>query len=181
MLEAFTDFLRAGLVQMRHADSTLEAELAMAQRYLELMQIRMDGRLAFSIEADAQARAAALPTLLLQPLIENAIQHGVEPRVEGGRVRVRARVAGGRLELRVDDDALGSGIGQPVPGAARRSAHQPAHQAAHQPAYRRGNGMALANIRSRLHTRYGAAASLALQLRPSGACAVLDLPYTAHP
>lgn len=161
MLEAFTDYLRAGLTQMRHADSTLEAELAMAQRYLELMQIRMGERLSFSIDADAQARAAALPTLLLQPLIENAIQHGVEPKVAGGSVRVLARVSAGRLALRVEDDGMGSD--------AQRSAH------------RRGNGMALSNIRSRLQTRYGGSASLALDLQPSGACAALELPYTAHP
>ncbi|KQW88452.1 histidine kinase [Massilia sp. Root418] len=161
MLEAFTDYLRAGLVQLRHADSTLEAELAMGQRYLELMQIRMGERLSFRIEADAEARAAALPTLLLQPLIENAIQHGVEPKVAGGCVRVLARVSAGRLALRVEDDGLGS--------EAPRHAH------------RRGNGMALANIRSRLQTRYGGTAALALELQQSGACALLELPYTAQP
>jgi signal transduction histidine kinase len=155
MLEAFTDYLRAGLSQMRLGDTTLGAELEMGQRYLELMRIRMGQRLDFHIEADADVRAIALPALLLQPLVENAIQHGLEPKLEGGQVRVTARAEGGQLRLQVRDNGLGSA-------------------AARQP--RRGNGVATANLRGRLQARYGNAASLNLYLHADGASAEITLP-----
>lgn len=161
MLEAFSDYLRAGLAQLRQTDSTVGAELAMAQTYLELLQIRMEDRLGFSIEASEEARAARLPTLLLQPLVENAIRHGLEPKVEGGTVRLLALVRDGRLEVRVQDDGMGL-------DAPRRTLHG-------------GTGMALANLRARLHSRYGDGASLTLSPLAIGAQAVLDLPHKAHP
>lgn len=160
MLEAFTDYLRASLGQLRLADSTLEAELAMAENYLQLLQIRMGERLRFEIEADATARSAVLPPLLLQPLIENAIYHGLEPKVEGGYISIRACVQQEQLQICVDDDGLGQ-------QAARR--------------LRRGksNGMALSNIRARLQTRYGDEASLAMPEQEMGTRVLLSLPFTA--
>jgi sensor histidine kinase YesM len=156
MLEAFSDYLRAGLTQLRQVDTTLGAELDMAQTYLELMQIRMLDRLNFSIEAGPEARAARLPTLLLQPLVENAIHHGLEPKVEGGRVSIRATLADGRLEVSVVDDGMGL-------DAPRRS-------------LRGGTGMAVENLRARLQTRYGDAASFTLAPLECGTQATLDLP-----
>ncbi|MES2320489.1 MAG: histidine kinase [Pseudomonadota bacterium] len=159
MLESFSDYLRAGLAQLRQTDSTLSAELAMAQAYLELLQIRMEDRLTFSIEANDEVRLARLPTLLLQPLVENAIHHGLEPKVDGGHVRISAVVNAGVLEVHVDDDGMGL-------DAPRRT-------------LRAGTGMALANLRSRLHTRYGSGASLVLEARRIGARATLALPCKA--
>jgi LytS/YehU family sensor histidine kinase len=99
-----------------------------------------------------------MPTLMLQPLVENAIHHGLEPKLDGGSVVVSAEVRGGRLEVRVADD----GIGLDTPSRRLRP----------------GAGMALANLRSRLHTRFGAGASLTLRAgAPGGAEAVLALPY----
>ncbi len=158
MLEAFSDYLRAGLTQLRQVDTTLGAELDMSQTYLELLQIRMLDRLSFSIDASPEARAARLPTLLLQPLVENAIHHGLEPKVEGGHVHIRALVTGGRLEVSVMDDGMGL-------DAPRRS-------------LRAGTGMAVSNLRDRLQTRYGAGASLALSPLEAGTRAMLDLPYS---
>jgi hypothetical protein len=158
MLETFSGYLRAGLSQLRQTDSTLEAELEMAHSYLSLMQIRMEERLRIRIEASEEARAALMPTLMLQPLVENAIHHGLEPKLDGGSVVVSAEVRGGRLEVRVVDD----GIGLDTPSRRLRP----------------GAGMALANLRSRLHTRFGAGASLTLRAgAPGGAEAVLALPY----
>lgn len=161
MLEAFTDYLRASLSQLRRADSTLGAELDMAQSYLLLLQIRMDERLRFVIEADAAARAATMPPLLLQPLVENAIHHGLEPKIEGGQVRITASVSDDRLEICVDDDGLGL-------NAPRRVG-------------RSGSGVALANIRARLKTRYADNAELTLLPLPIGTRVYLSLPYTAKP
>ncbi len=159
MVEAFSDYLRAGLAQLREADSTLGAELAMGQTYLDLLELRMQERLTYSIEASAQARAAQLPTLLLQPLVENAIHHGLEPKIEGGHVRIVAEVRSGSLHIHVDDDGLGL-------DAPRR-------------ALRAGTGMAVANLRARLHTRYGAAATLELVALAQGTRASIKLPYKA--
>jgi signal transduction histidine kinase len=157
MLESFTDYLRASLGQLRHTDSTLAAELSMVRSYLTLLQIRMEDRLRFEIVACDEAMSAALPTLLLQPLVENAIEHGLEPKIEGGRIFIRARVIDGRLDICVDDDGLG-------PDAPRRG-------------HKQGNGMALANIRARLHTRYGGAAALTLVPQAVGMQATLSIPY----
>lgn len=158
MLEAFTDYLRAGLGQMRQSDATVASELAMAQSYLQLMQIRMNERLSFEIKASDAARAAVLPPLVLQPLIENAIQHGLEPKVEGGHVLVQARVEQGRLVLSVEDD----GLGLDAPRRAGRKG---------------GAGMALENVRARLSSRYRDNAALELSALKPGTLACLDLPY----
>ncbi|MBB4841565.1 two-component sensor histidine kinase [Paucibacter oligotrophus] len=164
MLEAFTDYLRASMSQMRLADTSLGAELDMAQSYLTLLQIRMAERLRFRLALAPELRGALLPPLLLQPLIENAIHHGLEPKIEGGEIVLRVsalRDAQGEfLEICVDDDGLGLESGKA--GARRKG--------------RAGNGIALANIRSRLQTRYGEQASLSLQALPMGTRAVLRLP-----
>jgi two-component sensor histidine kinase len=160
MLETFTDYLRASLDQLRTSDSTLAIELAMIRSYLELFQIRMEARLHFEIDASDEALAATLPTLILQPLVENAIEHGLEPKIEGGRVCIRARVVDGRLDIQVEDDGLGL-------DSARRPR-------------RHGTGMALSNIRERLHTRYGARAALTLTPQAVGMQASLSLPCTAR-
>jgi hypothetical protein len=161
MLVDFTGYLRVGLDQLRHTDSTLDQELDMARSYLQLLQIRMGERLHFSIDADEQARAAVLPPLLLQPLIENAITHGLEPKIEGGTVHIQARVREGRLEIAVSDD----GLGLDAPRRARRP----------------GNGIALENIRARLRTRYAARAALSVTALPDGTLAAIHLPFHCSP
>ena len=153
MLEALTDYLRASLGGLRHEHSTLAVELDLARRYLQLMQTRMGDRLRFEIEVDDALRQAALMPLVLQPLIENAVKHGLEPQVDGGTVRVRAArlVVGGRdsLQVCVEDDGAGLAV------AARR----PRRTVAGGPD---GNGIALANLRERLQAGFGAAAQLTL-------------------
>jgi signal transduction histidine kinase len=153
MLSAFTDYLRAGLGGLRRTEAPLADELALAEAYLRVQQSRMEDRLHFSIEADEATRRAPLPPLLLQPLVENAVHHGLEPQVAGGTVRVRARTEQGRLVIEVQDD--GRGLGAPS---------------------RKGAGLALANIRQRLAQRFGNEASLDLAPASPGTRAVLTLP-----
>jgi two-component sensor histidine kinase len=162
MLEAFTEYLRGSLTQMRRDDSVLGMELDLAETYLRLLQGRMDDRLRFSISADDAARRVPLPPLLLQPLVENAVVHGLEPQLDGGSVQVHARVDGSRLVLQVRDDGRGLGAA-PRPGA------------------RAGNGVALQNIRERLLSRYGTRASLQLQAADPGTLATLTLPIEEPP
>ena len=153
MLEALTDYLRASLGALRHADSTLAAELDLARRYLELMRTRMGERLRFEIVADDALNRVALMPLVLQPLIENAVKHGLEPQVDGGTVRVtamRVKVAGhDSLQVCIEDDGAGLAV------AARR----PRRTVAGGPD---GHGIALANLRERLLARFGASATLTL-------------------
>lgn len=158
MLETFSGYLRASLAQLRQGDSSVDAELDMAQQYLSLLQIRMEERLRFRIDACAQARLARMPALMLQPLVENAIDHGLAPTLDGGSIVVQAVVRAGRLEVRVLDD-----------GAGLAASGKPA---------RPGSGMALANLRSRLQAQFGADASLSLREREGGpgTVAVLELP-----
>jgi two-component sensor histidine kinase len=156
MLEAFTDYLRSSFNQLRHADATLGTEMDMAQSYLNLLRIRMMDRLSFSLDVALELRSAVLPPLLLQPLVENAIHHGLEPKVEGGNIRISARVNGADLEISVEDDGLGL-------EAPRRPG-------------RDGQGIALNNIRARLATRYSQQAGLTLEPLPVGTRATIRIP-----
>ena len=158
MLGAFTDYLRGALQGMRRDEVTLADELALAEAYLRVQQVRMVDRLQVDVQADAEARQARLPPFLLQPLVENAVQHGLEPQIDGGTVRVRAHVRDGRLDLEVRDD--GRGLHDPV---------------------RPGAGVAVANIRERLAARYGSHASLSLVSADPGTCARLSLPVSDLP
>lgn len=157
MIATFSNYLRASLSQLRQTESTFDAELAMAGDYLALLQIRMEGRLQFSIEAGPDARGAAMPPLMLQPLVENAIHHGLAPRLDGGRVALRAQVTAGQLEIRIIDDGAGAPGKRPQTGA----------------------GMALVNLRSRLQAQFGNRASLTLHPHDRGTEALLVLPYRA--
>lgn len=157
MLEEFTDYLRASLGQLRRSDSTLAAELDMARCYLQLLRLRMGERLRFSIEASVEARAAVVPPLLLQPLVENAIRHGLEPRAEGGSVHIHAAVRFGQLEMTVQDDGVGLAAAPPRPG------------------------LALDNIRARLLARYGSNAALTLAAHAPGTRATMNMPFDAAP
>ncbi|MEO8060801.1 MAG: histidine kinase [Burkholderiales bacterium] len=157
MLESFTDYLRASLGSLRAGEQTLGAELALVESYLHIAKIRMDDRLQCHIDVPEALRAHALPSLSLQPLVENAIQHGLEPQIAGGSVRVAAQLEGETLVLTVSDDGLGL--------SAARSAT------------RRGSGTALANIRARLQQRFGDRARLTIEAQtPHGVRATLRLP-----
>jgi signal transduction histidine kinase len=157
MLESFIDYLRGALGQLRDSQATVATELTLAEAYLALMAVRMDDRLRYTIRCAPEARELALPVLLLQPLVENAIRHGLEPKIDGGSVAVEVALHQDRLMISVRDDGMGA------------DAHRRIGQ-------RAGAGMALANIRERLATRYGPAASLQLLPQQPGMLAVLLLP-----
>jgi hypothetical protein len=159
MLEAFVDYLRASLSGLGHGGHTLGDEIDLVDAYMRIVKIRMEDRLDYSIEVPAALRALALPALTLQPLVENAIVHGLEPQIAGGRVRIGARRDGRSLVITVDD--AGAGLATAPPRPARRS----------------GAGTALANIRKRLEQTYGSDASLEIRAgAPRGVHASLSLP-----
>jgi len=111
MLDRLNDYLRATLRASRSVGAqqahTLQDEFDRLRDYLELMAIRMGPRLRFSLELPESLAAHDLPPLLLQPLVENAIRHGLEPNVAGGDIRVAAQVSGGDLLLTVSDSGAG--------------------------------------------------------------------------
>lgn len=158
MLESFTDYLRSSLTSLRHEQATLGGELDLVHNYLLLLKTRMEDRLHFSISNDPALSDLRLPPLLLQPLVENAIHHGLEPKVEGGHVHVNAQREGGQLVVTITDDGLG--LNAP-------------------PRRRSGAGMALNNLRERLQAQYGDEASLMLAEAHPGTVATLRLPVRA--
>jgi hypothetical protein len=152
MLSCLIDYLRAALPSMRSSSSTLGRELDLARSFLTILQMRMGGRLQFSISAEAGLLDAPMPPMVLPTLVENAVKHGLGPLPEGGRIDIRARRAGDDIEIEVRDTGAGF-------TAAK------------------GSGVGLANTRSRLAGLYGARASLQLAAgAPRGVVATLRLP-----
>lgn len=154
MLQRLNAYLRASLPELRQVESTLGQELERLQAYLDIMQIRMGTRLDYVLDCPPELRCAALPTLSLATLVENALKHGLEPKPGGGRIVVRAARQDQQLLLTVEDDGLGfseTGGG--------------------------GSGVGLRNLRERLAALFGKQAELILAARPTGGVsASLQLP-----
>lgn len=144
MILALTDFLRTTLEQGARPTHPLSRELALLDRYLEIQQLRFPGRLRVVRDLAPQTLDRPVPTLLLQPLAENAIRHGLGPRAEGGTLTLRAREAAGDLHLEVEDD----GLGDQAKGG--------------------GTGLGLSHTRERLAQLYSGRASFAAGPRPEG-------------
>lgn len=158
MLDHMIAYLRATLEASRATTHALQAEFDRLADYLALMSIRMGPRLAYDLKLSPDLAQQPVPTLLLQPLVENCIQHGLEPKVEGGRIDVVARREGDALRLDVADTGIGWN------GAPPSS----------------GSGFGLEQVRERLKTLYGDKASLAFEApAEGGARAVILLPLTA--
>lgn len=138
-VEDLADLFRAALGR-EDVRSTLGEELDLARGYLRIEQLRLGERLRVDWQVDALPRDLELPSLLLQPLVENAVYHGIQPLPEGGTVEVVGRIVDGVAEIRVGNPC-------PAPGLRRGG----------------GNGMALANIRSRLQLHYGERAALVVE------------------
>jgi sensor histidine kinase YesM len=148
------DYLRSTLPQMRARNGgTLGKQVELSRAYLAIMQARMKERLGVKFEVPLFLHSAPFPPMMLQTLIENAIKHGLEPKIEGGTVTVRAYVDGATLQVEVCDDGIGID-----PHA--------------------DDGIGLANIRERLQLLYGKEAELVIAMPPGGgACAAIRLPY----
>jgi two-component system, LytTR family, sensor histidine kinase AlgZ len=138
-VEDLSDLFRAALGR-EDAQRTLGEELDLARGYLRIEELRLGERLQVDWQVDELPRDIELPPLLLQPLVENAVYHGIQPLPEGGTVRVSGRCEEGALEIVIHNPC--------PPRAVRRSG---------------GNGIALANIRSRLALHYAGRASLLAQ------------------
>ncbi len=159
VLMELTGLLRGVLRRSADEFSTLGEEIELVRSYLAIEQARFEARLGVDIDVAASLHGIVLPSLLLQPLVENAVRHGIGPARRGGRVRVTAALAptGDVLDLQVED----SGVG----GASD--------------AFTRDGGVGLASVRRRLALHYGDAAGMTVQSRPgSGTTVRLALPIT---
>jgi signal transduction histidine kinase len=157
MIARLSDLLREALDESVPPERPLAQELDFVRRYLDIMQIRFPDTLRVSVAADAEARRALVPTLVLQPLVENAVKHGVARMRGGGMVEVRGERAGERLRLTVRDTGPGPG------GAAEPE-----------------GGLGLRNTAQRLEQMYGPLQQLTLSAAPGGGTlALVEIPFRA--
>ncbi len=160
MLDHLIAFLRSTLAGTRVDRHALAQEFDALRDYLALMAVRMGARLQPSFDLPADLAQLGVPPLLLQPLVENAIKHGLEPKIEGGRIDISARRDAGRLQLRVRD----TGIGLAADGTGTA-----------------GSKFGLELVRERLARLYGDSASLTLSAATDadgGTEALIQLPLT---
>jgi len=157
MITQLGELLRVSLDNTDAQEISLERELGIVQRYLELEHARFGERLRVQVQADDGVTRALVPSLVLQPLVENAVRHGVEAREAGAEIQVTARRVGSDLELIVRDN--GPGLPQADQGRLRE-------------------GIGLTNTRSRLEHLYGAQQRLDLAPAPGGGLeGRLRIPY----
>ena len=148
-------YLRTALGRSRDRDTTLGQEAELMRAYLDIFKIRMGERLHYSIEVPDRLKKLPLSPMLLQPLVENALLHGVEPKIEGGAIRICADEAGGIVTIEVSD--TGNGL------------------AAH-----RRPGVGLTNVAKRLEQLYGDKGRLVVrENRPCGVSVVVEMPMPA--
>jgi sensor histidine kinase YesM len=155
MLASLTRYLRSALKRSREHEGTLQQEIDLIRDYLDIFKVRMGQRLRYAIDVPDDCRGQRFAPMLLQPLVENAIKHGLEPAADGGTIRIAATRRAGVLHVEVTDDGLGL-----------------RHEA--------GSGFGIANIRERLRALYGEAARLRIEAAlPTGVNAVIEVPDAA--
>jgi len=161
MIALLGDVLRGLLRTSWDLEAPLASELQLLRQYLEIEQIRFGDRLRVTWHVDDGVTGALVPPLILQPVVENALRHGLWPRTEGGALAIAARRAGGELELEVIDQGVGL-----TPGFDPD----------------RSTGVGLSNVRARLARMYGPGAGLEVAAgAPCGVRVRLHLPYRVAP
>lgn len=163
MVVQLADLLRASLETSGKHEIPLAEELALLERYLDIMRVRHADRLSVAIRVSPRARGALVPHFILQPLVENAIEHGIARRAGAGRIVIDAADVDGTLQLRVGDDGCGL---------------EPATTGGFAP----DEGVGLGNTRLRLRQLYGEAHSFAIQCGENGGALVaITIPLRRGP
>jgi two-component system, LytTR family, sensor kinase len=161
MIARLSELLRLSLENTGAQEVPLSKELEFVERYLEIEQIRFEDRLHVRFDIDPQTLDAHVPNLILQPLVENAIHHGIGAG-RGGQIEIRSSVAEGKLHLQVMDDGIG----------LRGDAAPP----------RLGSGVGLTNTRARLEAIYGKEHNFVLRDASKGGVeAAITIPFQPHP
>jgi sensor histidine kinase YesM len=162
VIQRLGELLRQSLGNGNGPFSTVGREVELLEDYLFIQRIRFSDRLSATVEIDEETRELLVPAMLLQPLVENAIRHGIEPREGKGTVQVSVRRADDTLRITISDSGAGFALG----GNGR-----PARE-----------GIGIANTRERLDHIYGSAASLALSNQPGGGAeAIVIVPIVSEP
>ena len=151
MIVRLSEFLRRALEDSHRSQVTLLEEVEYLQRYLDIQKVRFGGRLQAYVDIPAELHKARVPSLLLQPLVENAIKHGISKRAAGGLVRVTGAHVDGRLCLRIYNDGPDLPIVETVTGA----------------------GVGISNLRTRLQILHGNESQLNLNHMEKGAVEVI--------
>lgn len=156
MITELSDFLRRVVEASGRHEVALGEEVEFLQKYLDIQKVRFADRLRLSVEVPEELRTAQVPSLLLQPIVENSIKHGIAKRAHGGRIRIAAFRSNGTLTVKVFNDGppLPANNGSPIAGTG------------------------ISNIRTRLHSLYGDAFTLTLRNQdPSGVEVAVTLPF----
>ncbi len=155
---ALIQYLRAALPQIRaKGNGKLGQQVEMSRAYLKIMQARMGERLTASVDLPPELAYAEFPSMMLQTLVENAIKHGLEPKITGGHVSIRASRMGSDLQVEVTDNGIGFDL-------------------------HADDGLGLSNIRERLKILYGAKAQLIVEIPAEGGARLcIRIPYSDQP
>lgn len=152
LLTRLNDWLRIALQRTRSEQTLLGDELDMLENYLQMLKIRFGDRLRWQVEADEAVRQHRFPPMLLQPLVENAVRHGIEPKLGGGEIAIHVHLNDTNLRIEVSDTGVGL-------------------------VNEKGAGTGLANIRARLSALFGEQARLLTHHNSKGGVtAILELP-----
>jgi len=158
MIAGLSDFLRRVVTDSDRQQVPLGEELEFAQKYLDIQKTRFAERLEFSLDVPLDLLSAQVPSLILQPMVENAVKHGIAKRVSGGAIRIAAARSNGTLTLRVYNDG---------PRLAKGWERSP-------------TGIGILNTRTRLRSLYGDRFDLTLRNQePDGVEAAVSMPYVA--
>jgi sensor histidine kinase YesM len=155
MLVDLIHYLRTSLSKTRNKTTTIAQEMEMIRAYLNIFKIRMGDRLRYNIDIPDTIKDFPFPPMLIQPLVENAIRHGLEPKIEGGELSIRGKEKGDILQLEITDTGMGFNEDEDT-------------------------GVGLSNVRERLQSLYGDKGHLILEEnRSSGLKAIIEIPYDA--
>jgi len=157
MVGQLSELLRAALSTESAREVTLAGELRLLDQYVAIQRTRFSDRLSFGVDAPVDTLQAYVPQMILQPIVENAVRHGIGPREAAGSVDVRASRAGSKLRLTVVDDGVGYG---------------------NAPMSLNGHGLGLRSTRARLATLYGNECAFDIRAVPLGGTIVtIELPF----
>jgi two-component system, LytTR family, sensor kinase len=159
MLSRLSSFLRYTLVSEPEGEMTVSQEIETLKLYLDIEKMRFEERLRPSFDIDPEASDARMPSLLLQPLVENSVKYAVTPQEEGADVSVQVRRLGNRVHIKVSDTGPGSNLTEAMERATVST------------------GVGLANIRDRLNQAYGQNHRFDVQAGEEGFAVIIEIPY----
>jgi len=160
MIAGLSDFLRRVLQDSSDQQVPLGEEMAFAQKYLDIQKVRFAERLQLSVDVPSELYPAQVPSLILQPMVENAVKHGIAKRAQGGAIRIAASRSDGMLTLKVSNDGPSLPAGWDLDGEMARP------------------GIGMSNVRTRLQSLYGNAFELTMRNQDAGGVEVsVSLPF----